>query len=61
MPSARAGIAVTGAALVINVISRTTPWGRSGEFTYLALSPLQAHLAWAGAGIAPAIAATNGS
>jgi len=64
LPGARVAgaAAISATALVIAALSRETSWGRSGEFTYLALSPLQAHLAWAGAGIAlGAIAATNGS
>jgi len=64
LPGARVAgaAAVSATALVIAALSRETSWGRSGEFTYLALSPLQAHLAWAGAGLAlGAIAAANGT
>jgi len=56
-PGARpSGLALTAAATVtIFPLAAVTPWGRSGTMTYLALSPLQTHLAVMGLGIAAAL------
>jgi len=54
LPGARpaAIAAVAGSAIALLPLCAMTPWGRSGEYTYLALSPFQAHLAVAGAALA---------
>jgi len=47
--------ALAASAAVIVPLSWTTPWGRTGTMTYLTLSPFQAHLAVAGAGLGAAL------
>lgn len=47
--------AVLAGTLTLVALAAATPWGRSGEMTYLALSPFQSHLAVAAAGVACAI------
>lgn len=51
-----AGLSSVGAAaLTLLALTATTPGGLTGGMTYLALSPFQAHLAVAGAGLALAL------
>jgi dolichyl-diphosphooligosaccharide--protein glycosyltransferase len=55
-PGARpAGLAVVlAAAAAILPLAALTPWGKTGTYTYLTLSPFHSHLALAGAGLASA-------